>query len=89
MGYKTGTNSANKGPAELAEDGMELVIGRQVRNLNGEQVINSRETKGLLGGKSIKMTNNFYFKGNVGNEEFFEKAGSYITTKIRTTLANT
>lgn len=88
-GYKFGTSSANKGPAEIAEDGMELVVGRQVRSLNGEQVINNRETKGLLGGKSINMTNNFYFTGNVGNEEFFEEAGSYITTKIRTTLANT
>ena len=88
-GYATGTNSANKGIAELAEDGAELVTGKQFRNLHGgEHVYTAQETKGLLGGKSIKMTNNFYFKGNIGNEEFFEEAGSYITTKFRTALAN-
>ncbi|OAA91330.1 transglycosylase SLT domain-containing protein [Clostridium coskatii] len=89
VGYASGTNSANKGVAELAENGAELVTSRQFRNLKGgEHVYTAQETKGLLGGKSINMTNNFYFKGNVGNDEFFDQAGSHIVTKIRMALNN-
>jgi len=50
-GYASGTNSATAGIHEVAENGIELVIGRQYRNFDGgEKVLNNGETKSFLHG---------------------------------------
>lgn len=50
-GYEDGTLSALPGIAEVAENGAELVLGRQWRNFQGgEQVANAQQTANLLSG---------------------------------------
>lgn len=47
----TGTNNASEGLSQVAENGMELVIGRSVRWLNaGDKVLNNSDTKKFFGG---------------------------------------
>lgn len=51
-GYAAGTMSARQGLAMVAEDGPELVIGRQMRNFRGgEQVLTAQQTASLMGGR--------------------------------------
>lgn len=48
-GYATGTDSATTGIHPVAENGIELVIGRQNRWFNGgEKVLHNQQTKNLL-----------------------------------------
>ncbi len=50
MGFSMGTQYANPGIREVAENGAELVLGRGVRRFaGGETVYNNRETRELLG----------------------------------------
>lgn len=50
-GYASGTDSATAGIHEVAEHGVELVVGRQTRKFKGgEQVLNNEETKSLFKG---------------------------------------
>lgn len=50
-GYAGGTNNASAGYHEVAERGMELVVGRQTRKFRGgEQVLTSEQTAALLNG---------------------------------------
>jgi SLT domain-containing protein len=52
-GYATGTENATPGPKQLAENGIEIVVGHQVRNfVGGEKVLNNAQTMSLLNGKS-------------------------------------
>ncbi|KLU74279.1 TP901 family phage tail tape measure protein (plasmid) [Clostridium botulinum V891] len=49
QGYATGTNYATSGIHEVAENGIEIVAGRQFRLFNGgEKVLNNRESKKVL-----------------------------------------
>lgn len=89
VGYKNGTNSAVRGVANVAEDTAEIVVGKQARNFQGgEKVINGKDTKKLLGGRIINLTNHFHFTGNVGSEEFFTKCANITSQKILTELDN-
>lgn len=91
MGYASGTDNAKNGVAEVAEEGMELVIGRQARRFKGgEQVLNNRDTIKLLKGKGNKNINVYLIiKGNViGNEDFINETGAAITDKIITAINN-
>ncbi|HEY5582928.1 MAG TPA: hypothetical protein VIK78_00330 [Ruminiclostridium sp.] len=54
---------------------------------NGTKIIPADKSKKMLGGMG-GHTFNFYFNGNVGSEEFFEKAGNYILSKTKLALAN-
>ena len=50
-GYASGTDSATAGIHEVAEHGVELVVGRQTRKFKGgEQVLNNGETKSFFKG---------------------------------------
>ena len=52
-GYASGTDSALPGAAWLAEEGPELVVGRQMANLTaGSRVYNATQTAQMLGGGS-------------------------------------
>jgi SLT domain-containing protein len=52
-GYAGGTLSARQGFAMVAEDGPELVIGRQMRNFRGgEKVLTAQQTASLMGGRA-------------------------------------
>lgn len=54
-GYQWGTGWADPGIAQVAENGAELVLGRNVRNFQGgEQVLNADQTKALLNGLSVQ-----------------------------------
>lgn len=77
-----GTNYWRGGATELGERGIELVIGRQTRNLsNGAKVINNRDTENLLSRESktvvVEETTfapilNVYLTD--GNKQEFDKA---------------
>lgn len=91
MGYASGTDNAKEGIAELAENGMELVIGRQARRLKGgEQVLNNKDTVSLLKGRGNKTVNVYVIiQGNViGNEEFKEEVGEYVGARVLEDLNN-
>jgi len=54
-GFASGTTSAPGGPARLAEQGAELVVGPQVRNLAaGSKVYTAAQTADILGGAGGK-----------------------------------
>lgn len=92
LGYATGTDDAKSGIADIAEEGMELVIGRQARRFKGgEQVLNNKDTVSLLkNGKDGKAINVYVIiKGNViGNEEYMEEVGEYVGNKVMSQLNN-
>lgn len=53
MGFSMGTDYANPGIAAVAENGAELVLGKQLRNFQGgERVLNPRQTVEALSGGS-------------------------------------
>lgn len=66
-GQWTGTENAPAGVQDVAENGMELVVGRQARNFRGgEQVVNARGTAALLGGRTVNVTNHFHGITDIG-----------------------
>ncbi len=91
MGYASGTDNAKEGVADLAEDGMEIVLGRQTRRFKGgEQVLNNKDTVSLLKNRGNKVLNVYVIvKGNViGNEEFKEELGEYVGKVVLENLDN-
>ena len=84
-GYATGTDYADKGVAQVAENGMELIVGRQFRQFKGgEKVLNNAQTKAMLGNNGNPQVSVFVtVQGNmVGNNEYAESLGEYIYKKI-------
>lgn len=84
-GYATGTDYADKGVAQVAENGMELIVGRQFRKFKGgEKVLNNAQTKAMLGNNGNPQVSVFVtVQGNmVGNNEYAESLGEYIYKKI-------
>ena len=79
--FALGTQNFKGGLAQINERGGEIVDLP-----NGSKVIPADKSKQIMS-KSGGHTFNFYFNGNVGNKEFFEEAGNYISSKILTTLA--
>ena len=85
VGYAMGTSNAMPGIAQVAENGIELVVGRQFRKFKGgEKVLNNAQTKALIGGDGNPNVSVFVtVQGNmVGNEEYAESLGEYIYKKI-------
>lgn len=84
--FASGTQYAPKGLALINEKGGEL---RQLRG--GETIIPADKSKQLLQGKGVGqgITLNFTIQGNViGNKEFMEETGEYITNKVKMALVN-
>lgn len=80
--FATGTQYFTGGLAKINERGGEIVDLP-----NGSKVIPADKSKNMLN-NSGGHTFNIYFNGNVGSEEFFEKAGEHIVGKVKLALAN-
>lgn len=82
-GYASGTNSARPGIHDIAENGMELVLGKQARKFKGgEQVLNNAQTRGLLsGGNTFNMTLNVASKDDP--DEISKKAATKFGDVLR------
>lgn len=85
-GQWSGTDSAPAGVQDVAENGMELVIGRQARNFRGgEQVLNNRQTKAALaGGHGPTIHQHFY--GITGDSEVAKRSAREIGWQLRSGL---
>ena len=81
--YADGTQSAAGGISLVGERGPELVNLKR-----GDSVTTARKTSEVLNGDGKKNIFVFNFNGNIGEEEFFEKAGNHIVKKIQLTMAN-
>lgn len=80
-GYASGTDYATSGIHEVAEHGVELVVGRQYRSFKGgEQVLNNGETKSFF--KGLGQTQAFQpqvqVAGGGGNQFSFNMGGINI-----------
>ncbi|MEY8001618.1 phage tail length tape measure family protein [Clostridium sp. Mt-5] len=90
-GYALGTSSASPGVAQVAENGMELIVGRQFRRFQGgEKVLNNTQTKAILGDNGNPQISVFVtVQGNmIGNKEYAEEMGEYIGNKVLIELNN-
>jgi len=54
---------------------------------SGSKVIPADKTDKILSGNGGHVFN-INFNGNVGDEEFFDRAGNHIITQIKTALIN-
>jgi TP901 family phage tail tape measure protein len=86
-GYAEGTNYADAGIAEVAENGYEIVIGRQTRKFQGgEQVIPHDESTQILNNKDNSNSNNVIGtkKTNVSINPVIDT--DTVTKKVKATL---
>lgn len=82
-GFASGTDYASPGDHPVAEDGMELVIGRQNRRFRGgEQVIPTGKTAALLGAGSGPIIHQ-HFYGITGDSEVAKRSAREIGWELR------
>ena len=81
--YASGTNYSSAGLALIHEKGGEI------RKLSsGETIIPADRSKQLLDKKNGGNVFNIYFNGNVGDDEFFDRAGNRIIGQVKSELEN-
>ncbi|OMH20208.1 hypothetical protein AC231_05430 [Clostridium pasteurianum] len=84
-GYAKGTDDADEGIAEVAENGLEIVIGRQSRKFQGgEQVIPHNESMNILNGTNSIDVNSDSSK-NIDKQS---KSAKNTLNAIGTTIEN-
>lgn len=93
VGYAKGTSNARPGIAEVAENGMELVLGRQFRNFQGgEQVIPNGDVQKLMSNRSYvhnsrSTSNNITIKPEINiNINGAGKDGKSIADEVKRVL---
>lgn len=86
QGYASGTDDAEQGIKEVSEDGIEIVIGRQLRDFKGgEVVLNNRNTEKLLQNNPSSNNNNTN-SGNDGQTQ--SKSARNTLNAVGTTIEN-